>query len=196
MPLRTRIFIGMGLLVLAFVGAVVLVRFIRSRGGETTEPGATSTTPVPVYQTTPSVPSTTVPTGLQIKPATSLENTQNGVRQLAKVFVERYNSYSTQSNFQNIREVRDLVTPTLWTRLSQPLNKPAPLNQTYMSVLAEALNTTLNSWTGTQAEVLVKIRKTTEETGKKTVESYHDVTVVMVLSGNNWLADSFTTKTR
>jgi hypothetical protein len=196
MPLRTRIFIGMGLLVLAFIGAVVVVRFIRSRGGETAEPGATSTTPVPVYQTTPSVPSTTVPTGLQIKPATSLENTQNGVRQLAKVFVERYNSFSTQNNFQNIREVRDLVTPTLWTRISQPLSKPVPLNQTYLSVLAEAMSTTLNSWTDTRAEVLVKVRKTTEETGKKTVESYQDVTVVMVLSGKNWLADSFTAKTR
>jgi hypothetical protein len=186
----------MALLVLAFVGAVLLVRFIRSRGGEAVEPGVTTTAPVPVYQTTPSVPSTTVPTGLQIKPASSLENTQNGVRQLAKVFVERYNSFSTQNNFQNIREVRDLVTPTLWTRISQPLNKPAPLNQTYMSVLAEAMNTTLNSWTDARAEVLVKVRKTTEETGKKTLESYQDVTVVMVLSGKNWLADSFTVKAR
>jgi hypothetical protein len=40
------------------------------------------------------------------------------------------------------------------------------------------------------------VRKTTEETGKKTLESYQDITVVMVLSGSNWLADSFTVKTR
>lgn len=190
MPLRTRLFIIIGLV----VGVLVLVFggiwWKNNRTAPTTEPVATTTTSGSDMTNRTTITPTEIPSGVVVKPATTLEAEQNGVRQLAKVFVERYNTFSSDNNYDNIRDVEELVTPTLWSKISGRLTSPQPEGE-FTAVTSEIMNTTLSDWSANRATVTLNGRKLTESNGQ-TTETMQTVTVVMVKLGTNWLADSFT----
>ncbi|OGH69115.1 MAG: hypothetical protein A3I29_00225 [Candidatus Magasanikbacteria bacterium RIFCSPLOWO2_02_FULL_44_11] len=187
---RVRFLAIVGAIALVFVG---LYFFLRARKTATPIQNQTVDTTVNPKPAEPkSVTATEIPAGATVKVVTTLEAEQNGVKQLAKVFVERYNSYSSDNNYQNIREIEELVTPALWTKISARLSTPPQPSATFMSVITETINATMADWKTDRATITVKTRKITENEGKQT-EQYQTISVVMVKQNSIWLAESFTT---
>lgn len=192
MPLRTRLILIISLGLAVVVGILLFVRYKPAAKAPETTDGIT--TPNVIDSTNienrTSVTPTVVPVGTPIKPATTLEAEQNGVRQLAKVFVERYNSYSTDNNLQNIRDVQELVTPSLWAKIGARLNVPVQPATTFSEVTSEVISAVMGKWSVEEATITIKAKKTTETGGQKT-ETYQTTSVVMVKQGEIWLVGSF-----
>lgn len=192
MPLRTRLFIIIAFALVAIAGVTGILYYLKNKSAA---PETTPTVAVPQvidssnFVQPNQVKPTDIPAGATIKQATTLEMQQNAVKQLAKIFIERYNSFSSENNYQNIIDARELVTNELWARISQPLGKPA--TGSFIGVTTEAVNATLSNWGDAEADFLIKTRRTTEKDGAKS-EQYQDVKVTLKKTGTAWLVDSFT----
>ena len=197
LSLRTRLFIIISIAVL-FVLGVSIFLVIRSKTLPTNNSTSTTTSGdntvessnfnySPTIET--AAPGGVVPQGTTIKPETSLEIEQNFVKQLAKIFVERYNSYSTDGNFQNIVEVKDLVTPDLWQMISGKIIKTSS-SGSFVGVTTKVITTELKNWDNSSAVVYlvtnIKEEKNGEITGRQQA-----VTIELVKSGDNWLVNKF-----
>ncbi len=124
-----------------------------------------------------------------IAPTTAIgtvEMEQNSVKQLAKIFIERYGSYSTDNNFQNIKDVEDLVTDELWGKI----NKTSAATSTFMSVLTKAISVNLTNRQSSSAEVSIKTIRTTDQNGTVSQKT-QGVKVSLVKQGENWLVSKF-----
>lgn len=193
MPLRTRLFIVISLVVL-LVLAVSLVLVINSRRNKArpAEPSSSQTPAGQIIDQTNfdngqlnQIPAPIpAPAG---KVATPVEVEQNTAKQFAKIFIERFGSYSSDSNFQNVKDVQALVTPSLWRTLSKTIGAGGGA---YVGVTTEALNASLSSWNSTTAVITIKTRETTTKNGATTV-AYRDATITMVKTGDSWLVDSY-----
>ncbi|MBI5729270.1 MAG: hypothetical protein HY983_03480 [Candidatus Magasanikbacteria bacterium] len=201
MSLRTRLFIIISIVVLFVLGVSVFL--VVSSKKKAVAPGTTDGQPgAPAGSdvidnsnfdqsrlpgaTPPAAPA---PANLPIKPSTALEVEQNAAKQIAKIFVERYNTFSTDNNLQNIREVEELVTPTLWKKLSARLGSttPAPF---YMVITTQAFSTSIADWQDATAQVTIQTNKTTQKNGAITT-ARETITVTMTKLGNSWLVDSY-----
>lgn len=118
-----------------------------------------------------------------------LELEKAAVQRVASVFVERYQTYSTDNNYDNIRQVQDLVTDSLWNKLS-PRLKVKQVNNGFVGVTSQAFSTDLKNWASDKATVQVDTRRTLNKDGKSTVTN-QAYTVEMVKTGSDWLVDSF-----
>lgn len=200
LSLRARLFIIISLIVLVILGISIFL-IIRSKqpvGGETATTTVVNGGTVNVIDssnfnynpnlTTP-LAGGEVPQGTPIKPATSLEAEQNAVRQLAKIFVERYNSYSTDNNFQNIIDVKELVTPELWQTLSAKIGKTPPVGS-FVGVTTKVFTTELKDWGGKSAVVSLSTA-ISEEKNKVFSDRQQDLVVELVKTGDSWLVAKF-----
>jgi len=188
MSLRARIFIIVSILALLVLG-VSLFLVVRSKnkaaGPQTVAPTDTTANGQPGGQT--ATTGTQIPAGLPARIVSPLEAEKNGVVQLAKVFVERYGTYSTDNNFQNIKEVEAFVTPALWSKISAPINSKTT-TQSFVGVTTKVISMELASWSGTKAVVELKTTRTEEKDGKVTTRQ-QNATVEMVKSNDLWLVD-------
>jgi hypothetical protein len=124
MSLRARIFIIFSVIVLLILSVSIFLVVKNRNGG-----GANAPVTIPdsgnknTNNSSGSVggAGTVVPKGLPVKPLSSLEVEQNGVEQLAKIFIERYGTYSTDNEFENIKEVESLATKSLGQKLAWEL---------------------------------------------------------------------------
>jgi hypothetical protein len=131
-----------------------------------------------------------VPANLITQPrvaASPLEIEQNSVRQLAKIFTERFNTYSTDSGSQNIKEVQNLVSASMWKRIT---GKGDTSGGTFMGVTTEALTTSLDSWKPPSATVSLQTRRTIEQNGL-TSQKNQTITVTLTKASGSWLVDSY-----
>ncbi len=196
MSLRARIFIIISVTVLVIL-AISLVLLLRSRKMATTPASQNSSGGATLPESSgggnsslPTVPSVTTPIPNTPRPITTnpVEVEQAGVANLAKVFVERFNSYSTDSNWQNVREIESLVTQTLWKRLSSRIGSSQTGN--FVGVTTNVLTSVISNWQDTKAAVAVQVVKTTDTNGTQTRE-HQNGTINLVKIGKNWLVDSF-----
>lgn len=133
---------------------------------------------------------TEIPAGVSVKAPTSEEVEKNAVEQLAKVFIERYGTYSTDNNGQNIIESQSLVTKPLWSRISTGLNTKNT-NQPFLGLTTKVMSMDLESWSAAKATVSLKTMRAEDKNGVIT-NRYQNVTVEMVKEGGVWLADKLT----
>ncbi len=188
MSLRARIFIIVSILVLLVLG-ISLFLVVRSRNKSANPPSNTTTGSVGSNTQTngQTQTGTQTPAGLPAKTVTPEEAEKNGVIQLAKVFVERYGTYSTDNNFQNIIEVKSFVTPALWLKISAQMNTKTT-TQSFVGMTTKVISMNLTSWSDTQATVELKTTRTQEKDGMVTT-SYQTATVNMVKVNSVWLVD-------
>lgn len=196
--LRARIFIITSVIVLLILGiSIGLLLFSRSRQAPASPPaapivdttsGATNTLPIITAPLKTEVQDT-VPTGIPVKERTPTEVTQGAVKQFAKIFIERYTTYSTDSNFQNIRDVEELVTPRLWSILSAKLATP-PASTAFTGVTTQAIMVTLLDWQDTAATLEIKTRQVTTKGASASATTYVTYKVRLEKQANAWLVDS------
>jgi hypothetical protein len=188
MSLRARIFIIVSIIVFLILGISIFL-IVRNKNkntepqtgtpnGDTIENGQTGS------QTSVGAQA---PAGLPAKTATPLEAEKNSVAQLAKFFVERYGTYSSDNNFQNIKEVEDFVTPALWSKISAQMNVKSSTGS-FVGVTTKVISTDLTAWSGTTATVELKMMRNEEKNGVVSTR-YQNATVEMVKTDGVWLAD-------
>jgi len=196
LSLRARIFIIVSLVVLVILGISVFL-VIKSKknaadGGVTTIPGNNNVIDSTNFNYNPNIQTPIVggqiPQGATVKPATSLEVEQNAVLQLAKIFIERYNSYSTDSNYQNIVEVQELVTDDLWKSLSAKIGKTP--TGAFVGVTTKVFSSEISDWSAKAATISMSAA-INEEKGGNMSDRQAKVSVSLVKNGNDWLVDKF-----
>ncbi len=197
MTLRARIFIIISLAVLFVLGVSVFLIFMSknkqsSVGTDVNQGVVVGQNNIEQVTSGLNTTSQTQTNGLKVQAQTPEEEIKNGVKQLAKIFVERYNSYSTDSNYQNIREVESLVTADLWKRISNKLNNPQTAKEFY-GVTTQSIGANLVSWAVTMAQVEVKTLQT-ETKGSLVFTGNKNFLVYMVQKDNNWLVEKFEIK--
>ena len=189
MSLRTRIFILVSLVVLLILGISLLLYFLPKK--QAAMPGASSTPAVVDQSNFEQLPTgqtaTQVPSGLPVKPQTSEEMIKNGVKALAKIFTERYGTYSSDNSFQNIRDVQELSSPDLWKVLNAKLSVPAAAGS-FVGMTTQVLNTEITAWATDKAEITLKTLRTGEKAGTPS-STYQTAVVSMIKLGNDWLVD-------
>lgn len=190
MSLRARIFIIVSILVLFILGVSIFLMINKNKSTPADENGQTAAPPgggasVPA----PSSIATSIPEGLPAKTATPLEAEQNGVQQLAKVLVERYGTYSSDNNWQNIKDVQTLVTKSLWSKLSSQMK--AASTDAFVGVTTKVIGMDLTQWSDAKAVIKLKTVRTEEKNGKFTTY-YQNASVEMVKQNEQWLADKLT----
>jgi hypothetical protein len=195
LSLRARIFIIISLIVLVVLGITIFL-LVRSKNAPTSTDNTTATdgatqNGLNLLPATP-VPVANISNNLKVTPLTSLEIQQKGVQQIAKIFLERYNSYSAESRYQNVLDVQALVTKSLWGQIGAKLS-PGAVNNTipaFSSVVTKAYSTKLDSWSEQSALVELQVKITEEKNG---AISNRDAgaKVSMLNDGGNWLVDKF-----
>lgn len=126
--------------------------------------------------------------GLQVKTQPTEEAIKNGVKQLAKIFIERYGSYSTQNDYQNVLDVKSLSTPVLWQKLSASMNQPQPAE--YLGMTTLVISSSFKEWNEDTAIVTLETLRT-EEKNNQSKETGQAVEVFMIKQGDNWLVNNF-----
>lgn len=190
MSLRARIFIIVSVIVL-LVLSVSIFLYVRGKN-KNNNPIPVETTPTSTGTGEVVLPSgqgaTEIPAGIPVKTITPLEAQKNGVEQLAKTFVERYGTYSTDNESQNIKESQELVTPALWAKIGASLGASSS-GQPFYGITTKIISTNITSWSETKATVSLKAMRTEDKNG--TISSRNqNVTVEMVKEGEKWLASS------
>lgn len=106
---------------------------------------------------------------------------------VVRTFVERYGSYSNQSNQQNIRDIWSMVTPAFQSRFD--LSKKPDPTQAYAGIETRVISMKVLSQTNTEAQLIVKTQRSERKSDLKPHEYYQDVKVTLNKSGDHWLVD-------
>jgi hypothetical protein len=182
MDLRKKIYIGASIVVGFLI--ILLIYFISIREmpeeqktptGEIPEETSEQETPTGT-EAAPSVEVRPVATPPQIAPE------DNYIRQIARLFVERFGSYSNQNNNQHIDSVIPLVTNSMarWIR-----TQTVEQNGDYEGVTTKVIVNTIEDLSDTQALVHIEVQelietRTTRETNYRTGE------VTLVFEQGDW----------
>lgn len=128
------------------------------------------------------------PAGTPVAPLTTAEVWKNAARQMAKIFTERYGTFSSDNESANIRELEPLVTPNFWRALSGKI-KPAASGEFY-GVTTVAAASDFIEYGETEAKISVTTQRT-ETKGAVVSEKNQKAEVTLIKSGEQWLVSGF-----
>lgn len=191
MTLRTRLFLVISLAVLLVLGISIALLVLGKK--KPTAPAQTfENAPFNVIQqNSPTGQPGSVPSG-QTAPAvpklTAEETEKNAVRQIAKIFVERYNSFSTDNNWQNVVEVKALVTSDMWKKISGRIG--TKVTGSFVGQTTEVLVNNLAEFSPPLARCEMQTRVTLEKNGVATMEN-KNIFVHLTKKTGEWLVDSY-----
>lgn len=191
MPLRTRLFIIISIFVLLVLGISIVLYISSKKNTSGTATSPTTNTSYPSAQYNPNVTTPTIiPSNVTVKPPTGAAAEENTVKQIAKVFVERYNTYSSDASYQNIRDVQSLVTEGYWKKLGAKLNTPA-VNSGYVASISEVIVADVTVLKDGAASVTIKTRRSLTSKGTTTTD-YQTLVITLAKESGEWLVDSQT----
>lgn len=191
MSLRTRIFIIISVIVLIILSISIFLVVKNKQQGNSNEPGNISGGIDTAINPTTGMPNdigASAPAGLPVKPLSSLEIEKNNVEQLAKIFVERYGTYSTDNEFENIKEVKSLVTQALWSQISAVMNIKNT-SQNFLGITTKVISVSISNWSADKVSLTLNAMRTEDKNGATTTR-YQNVVVEMIKAGGVWLASS------
>jgi len=113
------------------------------------------------------------------------------LQQTARYFVEIFGSYSSDNNFQNLKDLKSLMTSTYWAKWEKDLNTITS-DKDY-SVWSQAMNASIDSYSATAGTVTV-LCKRGERQSKSEKENifYQSAQVNLVKVNGSWLVDKVT----
>lgn len=198
LTLRARLFIIISFVVLLIL-AISIVLLIRSKAKPPTSPlpaGAITPTSNIIDQSNfnqnqgiiAAPPTLAPPTSVGARKPSALEVEQNSAKQLAKIFVERFNTYSSDNNWQNIKEVETLVSVALWKKISAKIG--AAPSGAFVGSTTVVLTNVLGTWNPPAATVTLQVRQTLESKGAQTV-AYKIIIITLTKASGAWLVDNY-----
>lgn len=140
----------------------------------------------------------TIGTTTEIKnkpqPVSGAEANKLTVKRLAVSFAERYGSFSSQSDYGNIKDLEIFMTEKLNQHFAELLAQLRTNRQdynTYTGITTKALSSELKSYTDKdEAEVLVHTRRRQVTTATQKDETFfQDILIKFVFDNNSWKAD-------
>lgn len=132
---------------------------------------------------------TTIPAGVQVREASAAELQESGIIQLARTFVERYNTYSSDASYQNIRDVESIVTSDYWAKISAPLTKAQDEKTSFIGATTVSISVVNSKFESNSATVTIRAAKTVQKDGALS-SSYYDYTVSLIKRSSNWLVNN------
>jgi hypothetical protein len=142
--------------------------------------------------------STSVPVTPAIKPnvppASSAVINQDNLIKTAKSFVERLGSYSNQSNFANISDLKVMMTASMraWADKYIADNQKKPYSGIYQGVTTQAVTAKtldFNDANG-KADILIGTQRVSVTGTSSPVTTNQDITITLVKQNGNWLVDN------
>lgn len=195
LSLRARIFIVVSLILLLVLGISIFL-LVRSKKQKAIDNDVVAVENLPGNNNLPitaPIVVTDISNNIKVTPASSLEAQQNAVEQLAKIFIERMNSYSSESQYQNVRDVQSLVSKTYWMQLSAKLPSGSVVQNTtapYSSTITKAYSSKLSLWDEKNALVQLQVKITDEKSGAINNRD-QQAKVYLIKDDQNWLVDKF-----
>lgn len=190
--LRSRIFIMISVVVLLILGISIGLTVLFKKKTPAVNQTASSTPTNQIdsqnFPAQITTPATKVPEGLPVKQATSEEVQKNVAKQMARIFIERYATFSSDNNGDNIREVESLVTKELWAEISKRLNL-APTG-VFSGATTKVFAIDVTEFTSAKATVALMTQRTVTK-GTATEQKNENVNVSLVKSGDTWLVEKF-----
>lgn len=149
---RKKIFIFSGLSLLFLIALLLLFLFLRDPSVQAPETPPTTTTPtgteVPIQQNIVEPLTNTPPP----PPATTEERERIYVKQLARTFVERFETYSNQNDNRNIEDATELATANMASYIA---TKSQQEGSAYQGVTTKVISMDVVSFSGTSASVKI-----------------------------------------
>lgn len=195
MSLRTRIFIvlSIGVLLILGISTALLIRQKKTASGQSGQ--LTSAGEVTIVDRGNFKPSDFSGSSVSREPRQTLPRVvdplkieQTGVVNLARIFIERYNTYSSDNDWQNIREVKSMVTVDLWNRLSGKISSSR--SASFVGVTTEARSGSLEVWNESEATVAVQTTRTTKKDDRVDIVNQNFQVQFKKINGS-WLVDKF-----
>jgi hypothetical protein len=115
---------------------------------------------------------------------TPLEQQLYGV---ARNFAERFSSFSTDSNFANLEEVKIFSSPKMIEELDRIINSNQQ-GQEFYGVSSKVLKIDLEEGQNT-AKAKVSLQRQESKPGKENFVFYQNLELFLIKSGDNWLVD-------
>ena len=192
MTLRKRIFIIASVVVLLIlaISLLLIVWGNRDKTEIIEEPIATTS---PIFNQQTTIPNSILndqsEQPLTVKTPTTEEMEKNAAKQLSKIFIERYATYSTDLPYQNIKDVESMVTENYWKNLSAVINDSFETTN-FVGVTTKAISSSFVSWDKTEAVLNVGVVETKDESGEVN-KTNKNVIVNVVKIGDDWLVSGF-----
>jgi len=113
---------------------------------------------------------------------------------IARVFVERFGSYSTEAELSNVEDVKALATASLDSRLEQLMTEASTTTQTaYYGVSTRVISIDEVEIDEAAATYDVNTQRTESfDSPANTQTRYQQITVNLEKVGNQWLVSNFT----
>jgi len=187
-----RLSVGTKIIILIIIGLVIIagivLGFLYLRQEPEPEP------PAPVVDETqppPREPITTEPQKplIQLPEMTEQEKSAEELQNLARVFAERYGSFSNQGGFQNIDDVKTLVTEDMKDWLEQKKQESMekyPINDAYFGVTTSAPISKVESFTEDKAMIIVTTQRRETKNGE-TTNYNQDIKIEFTKQDGKWL---------
>lgn len=114
------------------------------------------------------------------------EQEKNFLLKTARAFAERFGSFSNQSNYENIKDLKVFMTQKMWS-WAQNTIKQGQISNIYYGITTRALNSQIDSQTSSKATVRVSTQR--QETVGSQINSrviYKDILIVFEKEGGVW----------
>jgi hypothetical protein len=142
--------------------------------------------------------STTSPTGIPVKtnvpPASSAAITQDNLVKKAESFAARLGSCSNQSNFDNVSDLKIMMTASMrsWADKYIADNQKKPYSGVYQGVTTQAVTSKVLDFDDAKgkADILVGTQKVSVTGTSSPVTTNQDITITLVKQNGNWLVDN------
>ena len=173
------------ILAVVVILAVIIILIILFWKRPSTEPEVTDETP------------TELPDGSDItQPDVDYEVPEGPQEQLpqtaVRVFVERFGSFSSESDYINIDDILPMATASLQPRLESVADQARGGNGTYYGISTKIITIEeLSNDGSTAAYYITTQRQEAIDTPANTTIRYQDIEVTLVKNGLNWLVNDF-----
>ena len=192
LTLRARIFIIISLAVLIILAISITLAVISKKNQAVENAIVENQTNTDLMQSDeitviPGIQPTVVNSDLPIKQQTTEEKMRSAAENIAKIFTERYGSYSTDNPGQNLKDLESLSTPDLWTVLKGKI-ETMTVGKEFISMTTRAFSASIISFETDKA--IVKTVSTKEENKSGVLREFNqEAEVTLLRNGDNWLVD-------
>lgn len=153
--------------------------------------------PLPKTANEPSVnvnqpPTQNLPTNEPVIQGPILTSAEQHITTVARNFAERFASFSSDSRYANLEEVKLLASARLTKQLEEMIEQGAP-SANFYGVSSKVLKVKINSLDEAGGLALATVTLQREETkqNEPNLVYYQDLELKLIKSGEEWLVDSY-----
>ncbi len=187
MSRRTKIII---ILIAVIILFLIIFGIIKNLPSEQTPISQTGQN-LPTTETGP-LPTITVPTNLEPAPT---EPQEENPKIIANIFTERYGSFSSQADFQNLRDLFGQMTNNMQQKTETLIKNTKLDSTTYSGITTIVTSSTIKEQNDSSATVEVKTQRVQSTAENLRARVYQqEATLKLVRQDLKWLVDDFSWK--